>query len=70
MKEGKPQAGDRLLTALREKASPQLSRINREIQGAIKQINLPGWGRLNYDQTLEKHRSQFTWKPGIKSSWN
>jgi ParB-like chromosome segregation protein Spo0J len=54
MKEGKPQAGDRLLTALREKASPQLSRINREIQGAIKRINLPGQGRLNYDQTLEK----------------
>ena len=54
MKEGKPQAGDRLLTALREKASPQLSRINQEIQATIKQINLPGQGRLNYDQTLEK----------------
>jgi hypothetical protein len=54
MKEGKPQAGGRLLTALREKASPRLSGLNREIQGTIKQINLPGQGRLNYDQTLEK----------------
>lgn len=54
MKEGKPPAADRLLTALREKAVPRLSCLNRQIQAAIKKINLPGQGRLNYDQTLEK----------------
>ncbi|MDD8021063.1 MAG: ParB N-terminal domain-containing protein [Acidobacteriota bacterium] len=50
----KPQAGDRLMTVLRERVNPLVNQINREIRQKIKQIDLPEKCCLSYDKSLEK----------------
>jgi hypothetical protein len=49
-----PRAGLELLTALRKRAFPLVNEINREMQGALRQINLSGNSRFDYDHSLEK----------------
>lgn len=53
-KEGKPQAGQELLAALKKRVSPLVTKINREIQLAVKEINLPDKCWLDYDHSLEQ----------------
>ena len=53
-RERKPGAGLELLAALRERAFPRVTEINREIQTSLKTIDLVGKGRLDYDHSLEK----------------
>lgn len=53
-RERKPRAGLELLAALRERAFPLVTEINREIQAALRQINPPVNSRLDYDHSLEK----------------
>jgi len=53
-REGRPRAGLELLTALRKRTFPLVTEINRQMQAALRQINLPGNSRLDYDHSLEK----------------
>jgi hypothetical protein len=54
VREKQPRAGLELLTALRKRTYPLVTEINRQMQAALRQINLPGNSRLDYDHSLEK----------------
>ncbi|HUM33680.1 MAG TPA: ParB/RepB/Spo0J family partition protein [Candidatus Saccharicenans sp.] len=53
-RERQPRARLELLSALRKRTFPLVTEINREMQTALRQINLSGNSRLDYDHSLEK----------------